>query len=475
LFIRALKNPLARLQNRAFAPLDIASLVFFRIAFGLLMIWHAYSYFLHNRIARFWLEPRFLFKYYGFSWVHPWPGNGLYIHWAALGLLALFIAAGFLYRPSALLFCLGYTYTFLLDAALWVNHKYLICLISFLLIFVPAHRAFSIDAWLNPKLRSQTAPAWSLWLLRAQMGVVYFYAGIAKLLPDWLHGEPMRVWLARKTDFPVIGRFFREEWAVYSFSYAALLFDLFIVPFLLWRRTRLAAFWVATAFHLLNVRLFNIGVFPWLAIAGTTLFLSPSWPRRVLSIFGRKRAPDTVSESRPLPPVQQRVVLTLVLLYIAIQVVLPLRPFLYRGGIEWTQAEHRFSWRMMLIAKWDHAYFYVTDPNSGQTFQAVPEDFLNYWQADKIQWRPDMLLQFAHYLAKVMPREGPKPLKVEARVLVGLNGRKPRLFIDQNVDLAAEEQTWGRPHWLLEIHEPLPNPPADPLLNPFKPVIEDLN
>jgi vitamin K-dependent gamma-carboxylase len=467
---------LENLRSRAFAPLDIASLVFFRIAFGLLMIWHASWYFSNHQIARFWLEPRFLFKYYGFSWVHPWPGNGLYVHWTVVGVLALFIAAGFFYRASAALFCLGYTYTFLLDEALWVNHRYLICLFSFLLIFVPANRSLSIDVWLNPKIRSEWTPAWTLWLLRAQMGVVYFYAGVAKIMPDWLHGAPMRVWLARSTQFPIIGRFFREEWAVYSLSYAALLFDLFIIPFLLWRRTRVAAFCAAVAFHLLNFKLFHIGVFPWLAITGTTLFLSPSWPRHLLAIFGIRREPRSVGETESLPPARQRLVLALVMVYIAIQIVVPLRPFLSGGGIEWIQAEHRFTWRMMLTNKWQQIYFYVTDPNSRHaTYQVRPEDFLTRWQVDRMQWRPDMLLQFAHYLARVMPRAGPKPLRVEARVLVALNGRKPRLFIDQNVDLAAEKRSWGRPRWLLQVHEPLPDHHGDPLQDPFEPAPEDLN
>ena len=92
----SLKNLFARLEDRAFRPVDIASLVFFRVAFGLLMLWHVSWYFQHGRIARFWLEPRLLFKYYGFWWVHPWPGNGLYILWVLLGVFALFIASGFL-------------------------------------------------------------------------------------------------------------------------------------------------------------------------------------------------------------------------------------------------------------------------------------------------------------------------------------------------------------------------------------------
>ena len=446
----------ARVLDRAFARVDIASLVFFRIAFGSLMVWEVGRYLSHHWIAKYWIEPRFSFKYYGFSWVHPWPGNGLYIHWAALGVLALFIAVGFLYRLSAALFFVGYTYTFLLDQASYVNHTYLICLFSFLLIFVPANRALSIDAWLNPRLRSEVAPAWTLWLLRTQIGVVYFFAGLAKISPDWLRGEPLRTWLANTTNFPIIGRLLREEWAACSLSYAALLLDLCVVPLLLWRRTRVAAFCAAVIFHLLNARIFYIGIFPWLAIAATTLFLSPSWPRRLASIFRIGSESSFVSDGTAPSRRSQPVVLTLVAIYIAIQLLVPLRPFLYRGGIEWICAEHRFCWRMMLLNQWMRANFYVTDPNSGETFQVIPGDYLDGWQVQRMRWRPDMLVQFAHYLAKVMPRSGPKPLRVEARVLVSLNGRKPQLFVDQNVDLVAEERPLGRPRWLLEVHEPLP-------------------
>src|ERR1700736_5281680 len=168
----------SKLERKLFGQVDIASLVFFRIAFGFLMLRMVKLAWGLDRISPWWLEPSFLFKFPGFSWVHPWPGNGLYVHWILLGVFALFLAVGFLYRISATLFFLSHTYFFLLDQGRYVNHIYLICLFSFLLIFTPAHRAFSVDAWLWPKLRSSTAPAWSLWLLRGQMGVVYFFAGV---------------------------------------------------------------------------------------------------------------------------------------------------------------------------------------------------------------------------------------------------------------------------------------------------------
>src|SRR6267378_69229 len=247
--LKRIEKFVARVRSTAFVPVDIASIVFFRITFGLLMAWHVWTFFTEHRLVIQFLEPRLLFKYYGFAWVHPWPGDGLYIHKIAMGVFALFIAAGFIYRVSAALFLLSYLYFFLLDQARYQNHQYLICLFSLLLIVIPAHRAFSVDAMIRRKSHANAAPAWALWLLRGQMAVVYFYGGIAKINPDWLRGEPMRWVMARDLDFPIIGRFFTQEWAVYTMSYGALLLDLFIVPLLFWRRTRIAAFCVAAFFR----------------------------------------------------------------------------------------------------------------------------------------------------------------------------------------------------------------------------------
>ncbi len=264
-----------------FHQVDIASLVFFRIAFGTVMLWEVFRYLRGDRIYRYWIDPSFHFTYPFFGWVHPWPGEGMILHFYLLGVLSVLIIVGLFYRLSMALFFLGFTYVFLLEQAQYLNHFYFVSLVSFLMIFVPAHRAASIDALIRPKLRSATTPVWALSLLAGQMGIVYFFGGIAKINRDWLRGEPMRDWLGSRTDFPVIGSLFTEEWMVYLFSYGGLLLDLLSVPLLLWRHTRVGTFALLVLFHLMNVRLFSIGIFPWFAIVATTLFFPPDWPRRI--------------------------------------------------------------------------------------------------------------------------------------------------------------------------------------------------
>ena len=141
----------------------------------------------------------------------------------------------------------------------------------------------SLDAWRGRAHCPETVPVWALWLLRAQVGIIYIYGGVAKLNGDWLRGEPMRTWLRHRVDDPSLASLVAEEWVVGLFSYGGLLFDLLVVPLLLWRRTRALAFVAALGFHLTNAALFQIGIFPWLMIAATTVFFTPDWPRRVLA------------------------------------------------------------------------------------------------------------------------------------------------------------------------------------------------
>src|SRR5688572_6792256 len=142
--------PLSSLLGRLLVPVDIASLVFFRIGFGAIMAWWAWNYLTSGRVRYYYVEPRFHFTYYPFDWVRPLPGVGMYLLFLALAILALAIAAGFCYRLACALFAAGFTYFFLLDATNYQNHYYLIILLAWLLALLPANRAVSVDAAWRP-------------------------------------------------------------------------------------------------------------------------------------------------------------------------------------------------------------------------------------------------------------------------------------------------------------------------------------
>jgi hypothetical protein len=460
----AKENVLRRLCAVLFQPVDISFLVFFRILFGGIMLWEVYRYFRHGWIARYYVEPVVNFTYYGFSWVKPWPGRGMYIHFFVLGLAAAGVMLGFLYRFAAPVFFLSFTYLFLLDQTRYLNHLYLVCLIGFLLCFLPAERAFSIDALIRRKIRSNVVPAWTLWLLRAQVGIPYFYGGIAKLNSDWISGgEPMRTWLSPLTRMRGFGPIFAADWLVYSFVFGGLLLDLLVVPLLLWRRTRIFAFVVAVLFNLINAVIFEIGIFPWLMLGALLIYFPPNLVRRFARVFTSpgdefieaKPSVKTETSSWSSLLVSQKLVVGFLVAYLAVQVLLPLRHYLYPGNVSWTEEGHNFSWHMKLRTKGGEAVFTVTHPATRQTWTIKPEDYLESHQVTKMSTKPDLILQFGHYLAEEKRREGYEKVEVRARVMVSLNGRQPQLLIDPNVDLAKEEVGLLPARWIVPLTTPL--------------------
>ncbi len=432
------------------SPADIAVLVYFRVAFGAIMMWEMWRYSSYGWISRYWIEPSFHFTYFGFDWVRPWPGIGMYIHFGVMALLALFILVGLWYKLSATLFFLGFTYIFLLEQAQYLNHFYLVCLIAFIMIFLPANKMWCVDAWRRPNGRSDWMPNWSLWLLRFQIGVPYFFGGLAKINGDWLRAQPIEFWLASRTDFPLIGQFFTEKWMAYSFAYGGLLLDLLVVPFLIWRKTRPFAFLAALLFHLTNARLFSIGIFPWFMIAATAVFFDPSWPRQALNLFG-------VGQKESAPPAKIKLPnwgLALLTVYVLVQILLPLRHFIIPGNVSWTEEGHRFAWHMKLRDKDATATFTLTNA-AGESWQIDPLEHLTARQLRKMSNRPYMILQYAHFLAEDATAQGHEGVEVRAEIWASLNGRSEQLLLDPTVDLAAQPRTPWVVDWIVPLATPL--------------------
>jgi len=453
-----MRQILKALTARLNAPVDNASLVFFRVWFGLLMLWNTVRYIVVGRVEKYYQEPNFHFKYFGFEWVEPLPPMWMHVLFAGMAVLCALIAIGLFYRVSMALFFLVFTYAFLLEQARYLNHYYLICLVSLLLVFMPANGAYSIDAVIRPKRRSRHAPTWTIWLLRAQLGAVYFYGGIAKLNWDWLRAKPMGEWLAARPDsIPVLGALFTQEWMGYAFAYGGLLFDLLVVPFLLWPKTRTYAFVVAVLFHVTNAKLFQIGVFPWMMIAVTTIFFAPGWPRRFLRL---EPVSAILAVSRPRPGW-----MAVLALYVLLQALLPLRHFLYPGVVSWTEEGHMFAWHMKLRDKEAELALVVRDPINGglrrierkkeqEKQQRTPVfDELLYWQYDKMSGRPDMILQYAHHVARKERRKTGHDVEVRAVTSASLNSRPPQPLIDPAVDLAKQPRSLWPATWILPLDQ----------------------
>ena len=453
-----------RWREAWFKSIDIASLVYFRITFGALMVWEVCRYLSGNRVDALWINPEFHFKYYGFEWIHPPPGDWMYGLMACLLVSAAGLTLGLRYRFCAVIFAFGFTWLFLIDQAKYLNHFYLICLLAFITVFLPANRRLAFDCLRKSTLRSDIAPAWTLWLLRAQMSIVYFYGGLAKLNADWLRGEPVRGWLHEQAAQSSLGAWVGSEWMVGVISYGGLLFDLLIVPFLLWRKTRMIAFTVALGFHLTNHWLFDIGIFPWLSIAMTALFFPTDWPRRFGVRIRELWTGPTKTKRAPLLNANQAgfshqgVIAGCLSIYLSWQLLMPFRHSLYPGAVSWTEEGHRFSWHMKLRSKKAHTRFFVLDPDTREVWTIEPLPYLTARQYDKMNGHPDMILQFAHYIAERMRKAGRPSIHVHVIARAELNGRPPALLIDPDANLAVIPRNLRPAKWILPLGNNRPAP-----------------
>lgn len=465
-----------RLAAALLAPVDGSGLAVVRIAFGLVVLWEVWRYVANGWIARYYLEPEVQFTYHFFPWVRAWPDDGMYWHFGALAVAAVLLALGAWYRLAAWATFLGLGYVFLLEQSRYLNHFYLMCLLALLLAIVPADRAWSLAAWWRG--RDLPVPAWAPWALRLQVGLVYFYAGVAKLNLDWLSGSPMDRWLRSRADLPLLGPLTQLPDAHLLFSYSGLLIDLLAFPLLLWRPSRPWMFVALLLFHAANDQMFTIGVFPLLAASVTTIFFEHGWPRRLAAALASRRrrrtealrlglappvlavaapagAPPATAGRRPRPSplrrpgLAERVALTVLALYFVVQVALPLRHHLYPSVVGWSEEGHRFSWRMMLRSKSADLRLVVVEPDGGASHTVLPRDYLRSWQVGQASSRPDMILQLAHHVAGDFERRGIPGVSVYAWVFVSLNGREPKMLIDPTVDLATVPRDWRAASWIL--------------------------
>jgi len=459
-----------KLYRRLTAPVDGASVAVVRIALGVLIAAESAAYLANDWIAVRFLDPAYHFTWEPFAWVQPWAGIGLYVHFAVLGALALCLAAGVAHRVVAPLVVVGFAYVFLLDKTEYLNHFYAAILFATLVAVAPSDRALSISAWRHPA-RPPTVPVWAVWILRFQVGVVYFYAGLAKLNADWLAGEPMTTWLVERGELALVGPLLEASWAGPAFSWGGLALDLLVVPLLLWRRTRVAAYCVAVAFHVTNWIVFDIGIFPPMMIAATTIFFDPGWPRRAWSRSRRlatrigrparsrpsTAAPAAAAAAAPgsRAPARRatRVLVPALAAWIAIQLLVPLRHHLYPGLVHWTEEGHRFSWHMKLRDKQGSARFFAVDRRTGERRRLDPFDLITRRQHVQASVRPDMLLQLARALGE-REREAGRDVEVRVEAVVSLNGRPPRDLVDPDRDLTTVPRGIRAADWI----EPEPPP-----------------
>ncbi len=443
-------------ETSLFRPVDAASLIFFRIGLGGIIAWWAWDYLTLGRVKAVYVDPVFHFTYYGLDWVKPLPGNGMYLLFFAVAILGIAIAAGIFYRFAAFCFATIFTYVFLIERTNYQNHYYLLALISWWLPFLPLNRFVSWDArGIQPK--TQVFHAWILWIVRFHIGLPYFMGGLAKMHPDWIHGFPLREMLAMKSDLPVIGTLFLNEFVIQCFIWGGMLFDLAVVPLLLYRRTRFLAYAVCICFHLLNSILFNIHIFPWFMIFASTIFFEPDWPRRILGGTGQLSL--AVSQNGASSRMSRALWIGLVC-YCSFHLAWPFRHHLFPGDAAWTEQGHYFSWRMMLRARSRGCVLparFGIRQGTGTRSATVRDARTNR----QVLARPRDDSSPGTRIAADYEADSSHNAAIYGLVLTSLNGRKPQLMIDPTKDLSLIARGQSDRPYVMPLTEPLRSKPWD--------------
>lgn len=436
---------------------EAAPLAVFRLFFGFMMFASIVRFWLNGWIEKLYIAPKFFFSYYGFEWVKP-IGEYTYLLFIVCGLSALFVAVGYKYRLAIITFFLSFTYIELMDKTTYLNHYYFISILSFLLIFLPANAYYSIDAWKDRTKLYQRIPRWCVDSIKLLLGLVYFYAGLAKINSDWLfRAMPLKIWLPSKYDLPFLGDLLQQEWMHYFFSWSGMLYDLFIPFLLLWKRTRFVAFLMVIVFHVLTRVLFPIGMFPYIMIVSALIFFSPKTHHKILQvisgIFKISKSVFDNSKELVLQPAKRKILTGVVGLFFVIQILLPWRYLLYPGELFWTEEGFRFSWRVMLMEKAGYAQFKIVDGETGRRFYVDNSDFLTPFQEKQMSFQPDFILEYAHFLAEHFRKDGHENIEVYVENYVALNGRKSRPYIDPDVNLLNFAESFRHKTFILPFDD----------------------
>ena len=437
------------LDRWLFKRVDNSALVVFRVMFGLLIAIEAFGAIFTGWIRRTMIEPKFTFNFIGFDFLQPLPGDGMLWFYGVMGVFGLLVMVGYKYRISMISYGIMWASVYLMQKSSYNNHYYLLMLLCFIMSFLPAHKAFSLDAKLNPKLREISMPRWVWIVIVLQLWIVYTYASVAKMYPDWLDGSFPALLMKSKSDYWLVGEFLQQGWIRYAIAYFGLLFDLLIIPLLLWKRTRLPIFLAAIFFHLFNSFIFHIGIFPYMSLAFCIFF----FPSEAINKFFLRGSKPHYDGDEVIVPSYRTALIYGAAIWFLIQISLPIRHWFFKDDVLWTEEGHRLSWRMMLRGKSGRASFKVVEKGTSDTIIIKNKDYLSPKQRRAITSKPDMIWQFAQRLEKEYAEKG-KEVEVYVDGKISVNGKPYQPLIDPKVDLAAEEWKHFEHHeWILPFDQ----------------------
>lgn len=436
------------MNNWLFKHIDNSALVVFRIIFGLLCFLESVGAIFTGWVKRTLVDPDFTFNFIGFEFLQPLPGNGMYYYYAIMGVFGLLIMVGYKYRFSMFAFAIMWSATYLMQKSSYNNHYYLLMLLSAMMMFLPAHKYASFDVKLHPEIKRYSMPQWCRWVIIFQLFIVYTYASVAKLYPDWLDTSVIELMMKAKKDYFLVGNFLQQKWMHYVLSYGGILFDGLIIPLLMFKPTRKYAFIISIFFHLFNSVIFQIGIFPYLSLA-FSLFFFPA--EKIQSLFLKKKL--FYNSKEIIIPKLKTPLIVVFIIYFIIQIGLPLRHHFIKDHVLWTEEGHRLSWRMMLRSKSGQTSYWVENKDTKKRTYINLKNYLSKKQISSVSSKPDMMWQFAQRLKQDFKKKG-EDVAVYVESKVSVNGKPYKIFINPDIDMASVEwHVFNHSDWILPQKE----------------------
>uniref|UniRef100_A0A3Q2NNW4 Vitamin K-dependent gamma-carboxylase n=1 Tax=Fundulus heteroclitus TaxID=8078 RepID=A0A3Q2NNW4_FUNHE len=455
---------LVALLNR---PTDPASLGIFRCLFGLLMAIDVTQERGLSHLDYKYLDGAPVCRFPLFNFLEPLPLDWMYLVYLVMFLGALGIMLGCFYRLSCLMFISTYWYVFFLDKTAWNNHSYLYGLIGFQLAIMDGNRYWSMDGLRKPSIRNAHVPLWNYTVLRTQIFIVYFIAGVKKLDADWVEGYSMSYlahhWLFDpfKVILPV------ELVSLLVVHGGGLILDLTAGYLLFFDATRPFAFFFVSYFHCMNSQLFSIGMFSYTMLSTSLLFCYADWPRRFFARFPSFLSsilPLTSAEVQPstsclYPEVgssasklrfKHKLGAVFTILYIAEQFFMPYSHFITKGYNNWTNGLYGYSWDMMVHSR-SHQHVKITykDGKTGEVGYLNPGVFT---QSRRWKDHGDMLKQYATCLSGLLPRYNISDPEIYFDIWVSINERFQQRIFDPRVDIVKADWSPFKPNpWLMPL------------------------
>jgi hypothetical protein len=101
------------------------------------------------------------------------------------------------------------------------------------------------------------------------------------------------------------------------------------------------------------------------------------------------------------------------------------------------------------MEKKGYTTFKIKDSVSNKSFYVDNSDFLTPFQEKQMSFQPDFILEYAHYLAEHFEKQGHTNVQVFADSFVALNGRPSQRFIDPDIDLYKEVESFKHKKWVI--------------------------